>query len=89
MAAKRTIEIDADVATLIEKKADEAGLTPAQLVSSLVLADAAEATEAPSSELQRRWAAIESGEATVPHDEVERWLRTWGTAGFKPWFERE
>jgi predicted transcriptional regulator len=36
-------------------------------------------------ELERRWAAIEAGEATVPHDEVVRWLETWGTPAFRPW----
>jgi predicted transcriptional regulator len=36
-------------------------------------------------ELDRRWAAIEGGEQTIPHDEVVRWLKTWGTPGFKPW----
>ncbi len=36
-------------------------------------------------ELDRRWAAIEAGEATVPHDEVVRWLETWGTPAFRPW----
>jgi predicted transcriptional regulator len=36
-------------------------------------------------ELDRRWAAIEAGEATVPHDEVVRWLQTWGTPAFRPW----
>jgi predicted transcriptional regulator len=39
-------------------------------------------------ELDRRWAAIEAGEATVPHDEVVRWLQTWGTPAFRPWRER-
>jgi predicted transcriptional regulator len=36
-------------------------------------------------ELDRQWAAIESGEPTVPHDQVVRWLETWGTSAFKPW----
>jgi predicted transcriptional regulator len=36
-------------------------------------------------ELERRWAAIEAGEPTVPHDEVVRWLETWGTPAFRPW----
>ena len=35
-------------------------------------------------ELDRRWAAVESGEPTVPHDEVVRWLQTWGTPAFTP-----
>ncbi len=36
-------------------------------------------------ELERRWAAIEAGEPTVPHEEVVRWLKTWGTPAFRPW----
>jgi len=39
-------------------------------------------------ELERRWAAIEAGEATVPQDEVVRWLETWGTPAFRPWRDR-
>jgi predicted transcriptional regulator len=39
-------------------------------------------------ELDQRWAAIEAGEATVPHDEVVRWLKTWGTPAFRPWRDR-
>jgi predicted transcriptional regulator len=35
-------------------------------------------------ELERRWAAIEAGEATIPHDELVRWLETWGTPAFRP-----
>lgn len=39
-------------------------------------------------ELDRRWAAIEAGEPTVSHDEVVRWLETWGTPAFTPWRAR-
>eukprot|EP01035_Chromulina_nebulosa_P013793 gene13792-biopygen11710 len=36
-------------------------------------------------DLDRQMAAIDSGEeATVPHDQVARWLETWGTPDFKP-----
>ena len=38
-------------------------------------------------ELDRRWAAVLAGEATVDNAEVTRWLRTWGTPAFKPWDE--
>ena len=37
------------------------------------------------SELDRQWAAIKAGEPTVAHDDVVRWLDTWGTRGFRPW----
>lgn len=40
-------------------------------------------------ELDRRWAAIEAGEATIPHEEVVRWLETWGTPAFRPWRDRQ
>jgi len=36
-------------------------------------------------DLDRQWASIKSGEATVSHDEVTRWLHSWGTASFKRW----
>jgi predicted transcriptional regulator len=39
-------------------------------------------------ELDRRWAAVEAGEPTVPHDEVVQWLKTWGTPAFRPWNKR-
>jgi hypothetical protein len=36
-------------------------------------------------ELDRQWAAIKAGEPTVAHDDVVRWLDTWGTPDFGPW----
>ena len=36
-------------------------------------------------ELDRQWEAIQAGEPTVPHEDVVRWLATWGTPAFKPW----
>ena len=80
----QTIEVDAETAALLESRAAERGMSVSQLVSELVplAADAGEIAE-----LDRRWAAIESGEQTVPHDEVVRWLKTWGTPDFKPRFQ--
>jgi hypothetical protein len=34
-------------------------------------------------ELDRQWAAIKAGEPTVAHDDVVRWLDTWGTPGYR------
>jgi len=83
MAMKsQTIEVDAETAALLERRAAERGVSISQLVSELVPLAADASTIA---ELERRWAAIECGEQTVPHDEVTRWLKTWGTPGFKPW----
>jgi hypothetical protein len=38
-------------------------------------------------ELDRRWAAVQVGQPTVPHDKVVRWLGTWGTPAYKSWRE--
>jgi predicted transcriptional regulator len=39
-------------------------------------------------ELDRQWAAIKAGELTTAHDDVVRWLDTWGTPNFRPWQNR-
>jgi predicted transcriptional regulator len=83
MAMKsQTIEVDAETAALLKSRAAERGVSVSQLVSELVPLAADFSTIA---ELECRWAAVEGGEQTVPHDEVTRWLKTWGTPGFRPW----
>jgi predicted transcriptional regulator len=80
-----SIEIDGATATALKERAAERGVSVAQLVAELVpLAVDDEAI----AELDRRWTAIERGQPTVPHAEVERWLRTWGSPEFRPWDER-
>jgi predicted transcriptional regulator len=78
----QTIEVDTETAVLLESRAAERGVSVSQLLSELVPLAVDSGTIA---ELDRRWAAIELGERTVPHDEVVRWLETWGTPGFRPW----
>ena len=46
---------------------------------------AAELAHAELTDLDRQWAAIKAGEPTVAHEEVVRWLDTWGTPRFRPW----
>jgi hypothetical protein len=84
-ADTQLIELDRETAAELERRATERGLTVAQLVSELVpiAADADEIAE-----LERRWQAIQAGEATVSHEEVVRWLETWGTPKFQPWNKR-
>jgi predicted transcriptional regulator len=80
-----TIEVDAETAAVLKARAEERGVSVAAVVAELVpVAD----DEASLAELDRRWAAVAGGEATVPHAEVERWLQTWGTPDFRPWSER-
>ena len=86
----KTIEVDERTAEVLEAQAAARGVTIGQVVADLVAfidaqvpADAGELAE-----LDRQWAGIEAGEPTVPHEEVARWLETWGTPAFKPWQER-
>lgn len=86
MTAKtESIEVDSATASALKTRAAERGVSVSQLVAELVpLAIDDEAI----AELDRRWSTIEKGGATVPHADVERWLRTWGTPEFRPWSER-
>jgi hypothetical protein len=86
MGAKlQKIEVDEATAATLEQRAARRGVSVAQLVAELVPLSADDDELA---ELDRRWEAIKNGEPTIPHEEVERWLRTWGTADFRPWNER-
>jgi predicted transcriptional regulator len=86
----RTIEVDAATADALTVRAAERGMSVGELVAELVtFADTQPAADGHEiADLDRQWAAIEAGEPTVPHDQVVRWLETWGTRAFKPWRER-
>lgn len=47
--------------------------------------DAGEQTADDVVDLDRRWAAVQAGQPTVPHDEVVRLVRGWGSSAYKPW----
>lgn len=85
--SKRSIEVDDTTAAALESRAAEVGLSVAELLAEIVAAAgiAAESTDADLAELDRQWAAIKSGEPTVAHDDVVRWLDSWGTPRFRPW----
>jgi predicted transcriptional regulator len=88
--AKRNIEVDEATAATLESRAAERGLSVSDLIAEMT------ATHGPDrvfpreeiAELDRQWMAIKSGEATVPHEKVVRWLQTWGTPSFRPWNDR-
>jgi hypothetical protein len=77
----RTIEIDAATADALEARAAARGVSVREVVAELVAFD--DGAVAPNAdeivELDRRWAAIQAGAPTVPHEQVARWLETWGT----------
>lgn len=85
-ANKRMIEIDDATALVLEARAAEAGLSvPALLAQWAALRnEPAPVSTTELAELDRQWASIKSGEPTVRHDDVVRWLETWGTEGFRP-----
>jgi predicted transcriptional regulator len=84
-----TIEVDQATADALRTRAAERGISVAQLLAEVasesgpVVADAAEIAE-----LDRRWSKVKAGETTVPHDDVVRWLDTWGTSAFRPLRDR-
>jgi predicted transcriptional regulator len=86
----QTIEVDEATAVTLKARAAERGVSVSELVAELVTFDsepiAVDSGEI--AELDRRWKSVESGRATVPNNEVVRWLRTWGTPAFRRWHER-
>lgn len=88
MASKRQlIEVDETTATRLRERADAQGISVAEVVAGLTaLAESpVEISPEELAALDRQWAAIQSGEeGVVPHDQVARWLETWGTPDYKP-----
>ena len=84
------IEVDEATATLLRDRAAERGLSVAELVAGLAALTEAPADISPEelAELDRQMAAIDAGEeATFPHEEVARWLETWGTPDYRPFLK--
>ena len=83
--ATRQIEIDEATAAALEARAAETGMSVSELVAQLVQSEPISLPPDQLAELDRRWGVIKSGEPTIPHEDVVRWLGTWGTPAFKPW----
>jgi predicted transcriptional regulator len=82
-------KIDEATADALKAGAAERGVSVAQFLADIAVESGQVKVDSEEiAELDRRWAAIEAGEATVPHHEVVRWLETWGTPAFRPWGER-
>jgi predicted transcriptional regulator len=91
MTAKtRTIEVDEATACALESLAAERGVSFAELVAGMAALESVSVAVSPEEvdELDRQWAAIRAGEPTIPHEDMARWLQTWGTPEFKPWRSR-
>jgi len=91
MAAKtRTIELDEATASALESSAAERGVSVSELVAGMTALQRSPVVLSSEEldDLDRQWAAIKAGEPTVSHDDVARWLQTWGTPEFRPWHRR-
>jgi predicted transcriptional regulator len=87
--AKRTIEVDDATAAALEIRAADAGLSVSELLAERIAPQRDSALSAMDLVgLDRQWAAIKTGEPTVPHQDVVRWLDSWGTRAFRPWPDR-
>lgn len=87
MSTNVKIEVDEQTADVLQARAAELGVTVSELVAELATLDS-ESLVVDSkeiAELDRRWQKVETGAPTIPHERVVRWLRTWGTPGFRPW----
>jgi predicted transcriptional regulator len=78
----QTIEVDSDTASMLQSRAAARGVSVSEIVAELVpLA----IDDEDIAELDRRWAKIATDGSTVAHDQIEEWLRSWGTPRFKRW----
>jgi predicted transcriptional regulator len=86
VSTKVSIEVDKRTAEVLERRAAELGMTVPQLIAELAALDGPprEADAEEIAELDRRYANASEG-SRVPHDRVVKWLRTWGTPGFRQW----
>ena len=78
------IEVDETTAAQLTERAAQRGISISELLSELISLDDASTVISSEeiAELDRRWAAIDAGGATIPNEDVVRWLRTWGTPAF-------
>jgi predicted transcriptional regulator len=79
----RKIEVDEATAGALEDAALARGVSVSEVVADLVSSDL-ESDEQTLAELDRRWKASQAGNATVPHEVVVEWLKSWGTPEFRP-----
>ena len=85
----QTIEVDEVTARTLQAMARNKGVSVSELIAEFARIE----TEPVSvdadvlAELDRRWKAAEAVDGTVSNEQVRAWLKTWGTAKFKPWNE--
>jgi hypothetical protein len=84
-----TIEVDRATADALKARAAERGISVPELLKEIVSGGEPAAVDAADiAELDRRWGKVAEGRPATAHQDVVRWLATWGTPGFRPWRER-
>jgi predicted transcriptional regulator len=86
----RKIEVDTATAEALEARAAAVGLSVRELLAQMVALDDAAVKLSPeeTADLDRQWAGIKAGEPIIAHEDVVRWLDTWGTTSFRSWKDR-
>ena len=82
--SKRAVQIDADTDAILRRLAQEREAEPEAIVSDAVRLFDDLYGQAALGELDRRWAEFERVGESYTQDEVEAWLKTWGTRDFRP-----
>ena len=84
--AEHTIRVDGPTAERLSRRADELGLSVAELVALLAADDAVPARVATDqlAELDRRRQRALAPGGTVSHRDAVAWLETWGEASYEP-----
>ena len=90
MAKTETVELDETTATTLKKRAAAEGLSVPELIASMTALQSRPVVLSSDdlAALDQQWAEVKAGAATVPHEQVARWLETWGTPAFRPWREQ-
>ena len=87
--SKRAVQIDEDTDAILRRLALELAAEPEAIVSDAVRLFDDLYGQAAIGELDRSWAEFERTGESYTQDEVEAWLKTWGTRDFRPFRPRQ
>jgi predicted transcriptional regulator len=87
--SKRAVQIDADTDAILTRLAKERAAEPETIVSDAVRLFDQLYGQAVLEELDRRWTEFERSGESYSQEEVEAWLKTWGTRDFRPFRPRQ
>jgi predicted transcriptional regulator len=81
---KRPVELDDDADAVLRRLARERGTAPDWIASQAVRLFDELYGQAELDELNRRWAEFERSGECYSSEEVQAWLKTWGTRDYRP-----